>query len=208
MAPASEISVGVSHELAITACKAGFLPADFATLAHGEEKLVGVLGVLRGTHEIRAIKHMIDLSLPGALPFEGAEVEVHRSGGVVKLEKREDGVYLGGRKLTLFRSVEQTGDKVVGGHELRKEVEKRGNNVPSIVLDHFKKYPALWPEEWKVDEQGHTVYVYFWDDIFRNPADGVLYVRYGYWRDGRVKSDYRWLGDGWRARSPAASRAS
>ncbi|MDQ5957699.1 MAG: hypothetical protein QG665_23, partial [Patescibacteria group bacterium] len=143
-----------------------------------------------------------------ALPFEGAEVEVHRGEGIVKLEKREDGVYLDSRKLTLFRSKEQESDRIFVGHKLRKEVEKRGNNVPSIVLDHFKKHPELWPEEWKVDEQGNTICVYFWDDIFRDLASGRLYVRCGCWDDGRLESRCSWLYCDWGADRPAASRAS
>lgn len=207
MATASEVSVGLAHELAITGCKVGFEPKDFGTLAHSEEKMKAILGVLRGTHEVKPIDHVIDLGSTAQLPFNGAMVEVHRGTGVAKLERRTDGVYLDGKKLGLFRSSKQFAHSI-GGHDLRKELEARGNNLSAKVLDHFVAHPELWPEEWKKDENGNTLYVFFWDDIFRNPADGFLYVRYGYWHDGKVVSRYDWLGNYWDSDDPSATLAS
>ena len=208
MATASEISVGVSHELAITATKVGFQPKDFATLAHSESKLSEILGVLRGTHEIKPVDHVIDLDSSARLPFDGAVLEMHRGAGVVKLEKRDDVLYLGGKPLDLFLSHKQTNGKVVEGHELRKELEKRGNNVSAKVLDHLVDHPELWPEKWKKDDQGNTIYVFFWDDIFRRPSLDSLFVRYGYWNEGKVVSSCGWLGNDWDSNDPAASTAS
>lgn len=208
MANASEISVGLVHELAITGTKVGFEPKDFATLAHSEERMSSILGVLHGTHEIRPIDYVIDFNSPARLPFNGAVLEVHRGTGIVKLEKKADGLYLDGKKLTLFLSKKQKKGGVIEGNKLRIELEKRGKNVGAKLLDHFVEHPEMWPEEWKKDDQGNTLYVFFWDDIFRNPACGDLYVRCGCWRGGEVISGYDWLGDDWRGRSPAVSSVS
>lgn len=208
MATASEISVGVSHELAITGCKVGFEPKDFANLAHSEDKMALILGVLRGTHEVKPIDHVIDLGSLCKLPFDGAERMSPPKSGVVKLERRGDTLYLDGKPLNLFLSRKQKNGNVIGGHDLRKELEKRGGNVSAKVLDHLVAHPELWPESWKKDAQGNTVYVFFWDDIFRSPARGRLCVRVGFWRDGRVVSDFGWLDGGWGGNDPAASSAS
>lgn len=207
MATASKISVGVSHELAITACKVGFEPKDFANLAHSEDKMALILGYLRGTHEIKPIDHVIDGSLC-KLPFDGAERMSPPKSGVVKLERRGDTLYLDGKPLNLFLSRKQRNGGSIGGHDLRKEIEARGGNVSAKVLDHLVEHPELWPESWKKDEDGNTLYVFFWDDIFRDPTNGGLCVRYGYWNDGEVVSGCSWLDDGWSGLGPAASSAS
>ena len=201
MATASEISVGVSHELAITATKVGFEPKDFVALAHSEDKLSAILGVLHGTHEIKPIDHVIDLGSPARLPFDGAVLEVHRGAGIVKLERRGDDLCLNGKPLGLFFSRKQKNGKMVEGHTLRKELEKRGGNVSAKVLDYLVEHPELYPENWKKDSQ------VFWDDIFRDPSDGDLCVRCGCWSEGKVISSYRWLDGAWLVNLPAASSA-
>lgn len=209
MANASEVSVGVSHELAITGTKVGFEPKDFATLAHSEDKMSAILGVIRGTHQITLIDHVIDLSSPARLPFNVATVatlEVHRGEGIVKLERRGDDLYLDGKKINIFLSKKQKGGSI-GGHDLRKELEKRGDNVSAKVLDYLVDHPELWPESWKKDKGGNTNYVFFWDDIFRD-SGGNLYVRFGCWDEGKVVSDCHWLDRGWDNNNPAASLAS
>lgn len=170
-------------------------------------RLTAMLGVLRGTHEIRPIDHMIDLSIPCQLPFTGAERVSPVKSGVVKLEKRGDDLYLDGKKINLFLSEGQKGSRYIVGHELRKELETKGGNVSAKMLDHLVEHPELWPESWKKNDQGNTIYVYFWDDIFRDSA-GDLYVRYGCWYDGEVVSYYSWLGNDWLGRRPSASLAS
>jgi hypothetical protein len=166
------------------------------------------LGVLDGTHEIKLIDHVIDLGSPCDLPFDGLIRMSPPKSGVVKLERRADTLYLDGKPLNLFLSRGQKNGNVIGGHDLHKEIGKRGNNVSAKVLDHLVAHPELWPESWKKDAQGNTVYVFFWDDIFRDPANGRLCVRCGYWRDGEVVSYYSWLGSGWHGDRPAASSAS
>ena len=123
-----------------------------ALRAHG--RLTAMLGVLRGTHEIRPIDHIIDLAVPCKLPFNGAERVSPAKSGVVKLEKHGDDLYLDGVKLALFLSEKQKGGKVIGGHDLRKELEAKGGNVSASILDKCVESPALWPESWKKDDQG------------------------------------------------------
>lgn len=158
------------------------------------------------------IQDLIDLSVPCRLPFDGAErvspPKPLPESGDVKFESCNGDLYLDGKKLELFLSEKQQGSKVIGGHDLRKELEARGGNISAKVLDHLVDHPQMWPDSWKKDAQGRTVYIYFWDDIFHNPANGSLYVRYGYWDEGKVVSDYSWLGNDWGVNDPSASLAS
>ena len=147
--------------------------------------------------------HQIDLSSPCRLPFTGAEVEVHRGTGIVSLERKGDDLYMGEKQITLFRSEKQIGGKVATGHAIRKELEKRGQNLSAKVLDCLEDNPKLWPESWKKDSAGNTIYVFFWDDIFCR-SGGRLYVRYGCWGEGRVVSDFCWLDFDWDDYYPAA----
>lgn len=156
---------------------------------------------------VQTLEGLIDLSQLCKLPFSGAERVSPAKTGVVKLEKRGDDLYLDGKKIELFRSSGQQGDRYIVGHELRKELEAKGGNLSAKVLDYLEEHPELWPESWKTDADGNTIYIYFWDDIFRY-SDGGLYVRYGYWGDGRVVSNYRWLDRGWYRDRPSASVAS
>ena len=73
---ASEIGIGVCHEVAITGCKVGWESKDFANLAHNVDKMKLVLGYLHGTHEIKPVEYVIDISLPCKLPVDGVKREV------------------------------------------------------------------------------------------------------------------------------------
>lgn len=183
----------------------GYLPDEFAKLGQ-KGRLRAMLGVIRGTHEIRLIDHVLDLSVPCKLPFNGAERVGPTKSGVVKLERRGDDLYLDGKKIELFLSEKQKKD-VHGGHDLRKELEVKGGNVSATILDHLVAHPELWPENWKKDNQGNTIFVYFWDDIFCY-SGGRLCVRGGFWGGGGVVSDYDWLDSDWGRLGPSASLAS
>lgn len=163
---------------------------------------------LKGVVPSSALEVLIDLSIPCSLPFIGAERVSPRKSGVMKLERRGDNLYLDGVKLELVLSENQKDGKDINGHGLRKEREAKGGNVSASILDKCVENPALWPESWKKDDQGRTIYVFFWDDIFRDRTDSRLYVRDGCWRGGRVVSRYYWLDSVWGASGPAVSRAS
>jgi hypothetical protein len=157
---------------------------------------------------VQTLEGLIDLSQLCKLPFSGAERVSPAKTGVVKLEPRGDDLYLDGKKIELFRSSGQQGDSYIVGHELRKELEARGGNLSAKVLDYLEEHSELWPESWKQDENGITIFVYFWDDIFRHPSSGSLCVRYGCWFEGEVVSDYYWLDLVWFRDFPSASVAS
>ncbi len=123
------------------------------------------------------------------------------------IEKRVDEVYLNGKKLTLHRSERQINGKTVQGHELLLEVE----NLPvhnATLHDFFMANPAYVPEDWKKDENGNTIYIFFWGTLFLSPSGDCVYVRYGCWSGDRWVSDYLWLGNRWGARNPAVVSAS
>lgn len=165
------------------------------------------INVARGLAEIRPINHTIDLAVPCKLPFKGAERISPAKSGVVKIERRGGNLYIDGKKIELFHSAGQQGDSHIVGHELRKEFEAKGGQCGGSILDHLVAHPELWPESWKRDENGDTIFVYFWDDIFRG-SDGGLCVRYGYWSAGRVVSYHDWLDYVWYRFRPSASVVS
>jgi hypothetical protein len=181
----------------------GFTPEEI-TKFHSNGNLRAFHGVLRGTHEIKPIDHVIDLSAPARLPFNFATNEVHHGDGVVKLERREDDLYLGGKKISLFLSKKQQPGGSVDGYDLRKELEKRDGNLSAKVLDYLVDHPEFWPESWKKDKYGKTIRVFFWNDIFRS-LDGDPCVRYGIWSDGKVLSHHHWLEHDWTSNDPTAS---
>ncbi|MCC7160648.1 hypothetical protein IT399_02935 [Candidatus Nomurabacteria bacterium] len=140
------------------------------------------------------------------LPFVGARVESHRGSISFKLEKRGDVLYLDGKSLSLFLSKKQQKGRMVVGHELRQELEPRGNNVNASVLDYLVDHPEVWPESWKKDAYVNPIFAFFWDDIFRDPVNDNLFVRYGFWGAGKVvSSSHRVLDSLWGYNNPAVS---
>ncbi|MEX1997743.1 MAG: hypothetical protein WEA04_03685 [Candidatus Andersenbacteria bacterium] len=197
MATSSDISVGLAHELVLTACKAGFEPKDFTVLAQSEEKLRQLLCFVRGHAGLTQAKHVIDCDADPLLPYEDWKVEEHKKGGQFSWDPS---------KLSLYLSDNQRGEKSIEGNKLRRELAERPV-LNANVLDYLIRHPHLVPDEWKVDEQGNTLYIYFWGTIYRD-ADGDLCVRslcfesgHWFWGDG-------WLGGGWGSRSPAVLLAS
>ncbi len=135
-------------------------------------------------------------------PFVGAE----RLGGdppdaqEIELHKKGDDLFLNGRRITLALYEGQipscTGWKVKNCLSAK--------HVSSRVLDCLAENPCMWPESWK-GEEGRTLYVFFWDDVYKNPEDGRHYVRYGCWNNGKVVRHYRWLDHPWAGDCPAAT---
>ncbi|PCI30344.1 hypothetical protein COB55_00045 [Candidatus Wolfebacteria bacterium] len=164
---------------------------------------------LRSNVKITVAKQTIDLGKSPRLPFDGAEVVTHEGTGVVDIELRsDDNLYLDGKKVELFLSEKQTGDSVVVGNELRKELEG-GKKVllNSNVLDYIYDHPELYPEHWKKDENGYTRYnIFFWGSIFRKKGD--LCACYLYWDDGALNRNEHWLKNDWRRKDSSASVSS
>jgi hypothetical protein len=145
-------------------------------------------------------------NIPSGLFLTGEGTE-HRKMGKVTLEKREDGkLYANGKEVVLDLSPNQQNGKTIKGHKLRKELKNK-QVLNACIMDALRANTQLIPEDWKQDERGRTRYIFFWGTIFRN-ADGYLCVEYLYWRGGPWGWYYRWLGDVWDGRRPAASLAS
>jgi len=197
MATSSDISVGLAHELILTACKAGFEPKDFTVLAQSEEKLRQVLCFARGHAELTQVTHVIDCDAAPMIPYQDWKVEEHKKGGQFTWNPVA---------VRLHLSPNQMGEKHIEGNKLRKELD----NEPVLnanVHDYLIRHPHLIPEEWKVDENGNTHYIYFWGTIYRH-AGGFLCVRYLYFFVGHWRANYRWLDNDFRANDPAVVRAS
>ena len=198
MATPSEISVGLSHEVAITACKAGWEPADFTKLAQNEEGARQVLAFLRGHARIEIVTHVIDCAVAPFVP-EGWMVAPANE----QIASRFTGEIVWGPETTpvaFHLDAGQQGDGRVVGNELRKRLA--GQRVlPANVLDYLLAHPQLIPESWKGQ------YLFFWGTVYRD-AGGGLCVRDLYWDGDAWDWDCFWLVDDFDSSNPAAVPAS
>lgn len=157
---------------------------------HPDELADVLLNALTTTVEKAVGQYLVDTSVSPFLP-SGWKVEEHKQGGLFLWDPT---------KVNLFLSNKQKNGKVIGGHDLRKEL----SNQPVLnanVLDYLLAHPELIPEEWK----GKAIC--FWGTIYRYSA-GNLCVRCLVWFGGRWCWDCRWLDFDWRGRDPAAVSAS
>jgi hypothetical protein len=147
----------------------------------------------------------IDLDADPTLPFNGTIVKKHLKEGKVVIEKRADGgAYVNSKKLALRRSNRQLNDESIRGTELCVEIEGQQWAVHNAtLLDFFKANPQFWPDEWKRDEAGNTIYIFFWGSEFLRPANGGVCIRFGYWEGDAVVSNCNGLGFHWNANYPA-----
>ena len=150
---------------------------------------------------VQAIEHVVDCDvdpyiLSGwSLKDEGAE---HRKGGMVKLERRGDDLYVNGKKIELFLAEGQKDG--IKGRQLRSMLAEK-LVLNANILDYLLKNPKLIPESWK------DKYVFFWGDVYRD-SFGNLYVRYLYWGDDGWRWVYFWLDNVFYGDCPAAVSAS
>jgi hypothetical protein len=93
MAKSNDFSVTLMGEVAITAAKAGWEPENLSDLSKDENLMRQVLGVLKGTHEIKGIEHVIDCDAEPFIP-NGWSVEEHQKGGIIKFDPSMIGPYL------------------------------------------------------------------------------------------------------------------
>ncbi len=153
-------------------------------------------------NKISANTVMVNLGASPILPFDGAKVEKHEGVGWVKVQKRKDGLYVAGRKVTLYLSEGQQNGKWLKGHELRDELT--GKPVLNAnILDALYENIHLIPEDWKRDENGNIRYIYFWGTRFASRV-GSECVRYLYFSGGTCCRFYDWLGNDWDSSNPAA----
>lgn len=170
-------------------------------------KKEGFLDLLRdvfvGTHEIKEIEGVINLDAPVRWgvpdPTPGCYTRERQPsrGGLAKLEKHLDSLYLDGKKICLFQSEEQqnapswstTYEQLMS---VFNESGKQG--ISAKVLDYLVEHPQLWPQEWKQDD----FWVFFTADTFLHTGSRESLVLGGYWvrrrgGEGVVASDYMWI---------------
>jgi hypothetical protein len=139
------------------------------------------LGVLKGTHEIKMVKHCIDCDAGPFVP-DGWKVEEHQKMGNIKFDPS---------KIDFYLSQKQKNGRIEG-NKLREEL--KGKKVLNAnVLDYLLKNPQIIPEEWKKDEKGNTRFIFFWGTIYRDSYGGLC-VRYLYWFVVRWDWGHNWLG--------------
>ena len=99
-------------------------------------------------------------------------------------------------------------DSVITGEEKLKRLKR----AKHICLD-AKVFQTLWenqdriPEAWKERVNGNIQYVCFDGTVLRSP-NGIRYVLYLYFLEGRWYWLCRWLGSGWDSGRPSAVLAS
>lgn len=155
---------------------------------------------------VNATTIMVNLGMAPRLPFDTATIEWHRGEGWVRVQKRKDGLYVNGRKVVLHLSEHQK-NGTLKGHEFRDELT--GKPVLNAnLLDALFENTHLIPEDWKKDEAGNILFIFFWGSGFRDPDAGLLCVRCLCFRDGSWHRRYYWLGHVWDDRCPVALLAS
>lgn len=147
----------------------------------------------------------VNLAYSDALPFTGA-VPDWRWGertGWVRVERKDDSLYVKGRKVVLHFEPEQTKGRILGRTLLSRFVVRNSDqHIHPNVLEACKEAGIL-PESWKTDSQGRAQYIFAWAKGFRGSGD-LLYVRCLYWDDEQWGLDYVLLDDGWGGQEPAA----
>lgn len=139
--------------------------------------------------------HIIDCDADPFVP-DGWKVEEHKKGGQLSFDPAQ----------VQFHLVDgQKGSKSIEGNKIRKEL----SNMPVMnanVLDFLLDNPDLIPEDWKTDEGGNTLYIFFWGTVYCG-SDVGFHVRYLCWRHGRWGWGAGWLDGGWGGSGPALVRA-
>jgi len=178
--------------------KNGWSKDDITKLGQaGNQRSADVRNVLTGTAEVVVKVHVIDLDADPLIPYEGWQVVEHQKGGKIEWSPE---------KVNLYLSPNQQNGKTIQGHKLWEELQPK---IPfnANLLDYIADHPHLFPEEWKVDEQGRTRYIYCHGTKYRD-TDGSLYVRCFCWGGGHVQANYYFLGVHWDDQDPAAVPAN
>lgn len=171
--------------------------------------------------EIIKYKKTVNLAKPPRLPLGGSlmgcEVAKHETKingeSVVEIELfSDDNLYINGKKIELFLSERQKNGKLIFGYVLQ-EILENGDYIPlnSNVLDCIYYHPELFPEHWKLDENGNTRYIFFPGSRFIVPRSRFIIplfdlqcIRFLFWNSGSVCRAERILGLGWGIKSPSA----
>jgi hypothetical protein len=157
----------------------------------------GVMAILSGSATLAYNEHVIDLDADPRIPYDGWKVEEHKKGGQFTWNPE---------KVKLFLHDKQQNGKTIEGNKLRKELANTAV-FNANLLDYLLDNPQLIPDEWKVDENGKTRYIFFWGTIYRS-SGGDLCVRCLCFGGGRWEQSRSWLDDNWGANDPSAVAAS
>ena len=179
----------------------GGTPAELKAIAGDEGLARQILGVVRGFNEIKPIEHIIHRNTVPLEP-EGWEVRKHKKGGVVKIERRGDDLYLGEKKVELYLSRCQCDGEVIKGGKLQEEVSRKGA-LNACVLDYLLAHPELIPDSWKVNKDGKNISIFFWGTTYFE-KNGVPCVRFLHWNGSRWRWSYNPISFGWCSQYPAA----
>ena len=172
----SKFSVGEMNQLADALEKAKFTSVEVTELRK-PNKLSEIRGYLRGIHEIKVVKPVIDCDADPLCP-NNWKIENHQKGGQFEFDPE---------KITLYLSDKQKSG-TISGNELRKELEKI--TVLNVnVLDYLFANQHFIPESWKKSKS-----IFFWGTVYRYSDCGHLCVRYIFWTS-RACWDwhYSWL---------------
>jgi hypothetical protein len=185
----SSYTEGQVHQLMNAMERAGFKSDDLTKLGQFKD-LSGLHGLLRGTHDLRQVKHVIDCNAD-PFCFDGWDVEEHDKGGQLEWNVS---------KIQLYRSKGQEDGNWVEGNKLRKEL--KGKPVLNVnVLDYLLKNPHLISGKWK------SKYVFFWGTIYRD-SDGNFIVRCLHWFGDEWGWNFNWLNRDFYGGDPAILLAS
>ena len=154
------------------------------------------LRFLRGDLQVTTVHYIIDCDADPFTP-EGWKVEEHNKMGQLEWDPT---------RVILYLSPNQKDGKYVEGNKLRKELADKPV-LNANVLDHLLANPHLIPKEWKVGEQDHARYIFFWGTIYRY-SNGYLCVRCLYFVGSRWRWVYFWLDYVWVGSGPAVCLAS
>ena len=153
----------------------------------------GVARLLAGNSEVVVKNHIIDLNKQPYVP-DGWTVAEHQGHGSQLIWDAS--------RVQLYLSSNQRGGEIIEGNKLYEELEKR-QVLNANVLDYLLANPQLIPEEWKMDGNRNTRYIFFWGTIYCN-SDGSRYVRHLCWFGGSWDWSHSWLGSGWSSSHSAA----
>lgn len=157
---------------------------------------------------INATTIEVNLDVPSSLSFDGATVEWTTPGqtGWVRVEKKDNQLFVDGRKVDLHITEGQKTARDHQGHNLFWQLKGKAVLHPNIA-DALFENPHLFPDSWKLKDQGWTVYVYFWAVGYRHAGCNIC-VRCVYFGDAGWSRYFLRLHDYWGSHDPAAVLAS
>lgn len=146
---------------------------------------------------VNATTLMVNLDAAPKLPFGGATVESHTTGGWVRVQRLNDGLYVDGRKVALYLSEQlferRKGRMLIRSYEFRYELT--GKPVLNAnILDALYENINMIPEDYKRNEADKIRFICFWETIYRDPYADVRLVRGLYFLGGIWRCDYNWFG--------------